>query len=118
MSREIKFRIWHYVCKKMLYDFTWPLTDGNDVNMAFADLLHPLMQFTGLLDKNGKEIYEGDIVKWNDVVDDGWGGGYHTSITENVYFGGGAFYPVCQMPGNEYEVIGNIYENPKLWPKK
>lgn len=63
MKREIKFRIWHDGTQEMLYQFTLPMAGvGQDLNQAFAWLLKPIMQYTGLHDKNGKEIYEGDIV--------------------------------------------------------
>lgn len=78
-----------------------------------------LMEFTGLQDKNGKEIYEGDIVKGN---------GYEKTIVE---FKHGAFIigyhngsSTSERPkliqnnatktANRIEVIGNIYENPEL----
>lgn len=71
-----------------------------------------LMQFTGLLDKNGKEIYEGDITEnyaMRDVV-----------IFHNGAFVGknsqkdhlGQHQPIAVH--NELEVIGNIYENPEM----
>lgn len=81
-----------------------------------------LMQYTGLLDKNGKEIYEGDILKVFTVV------GFDEEAYENIE--GYKNYEVCwdsnracfMLGDNEtdfaeeddFEVIGNIYENPEL----
>ena len=103
--REIKFRAWD---KK----------DGmfNVITISFDDDLveHPngmmyenckLMQYTGLKDKNNKEIYEGDIVKWYNGI-------------EEVFFGDGKFQAgVYLLDEKEFEVIGNIYENPELLKK-
>lgn len=71
-----------------------------------------LMQYTGLKDKNGKEIYEGDIMttKWNKTVEMIW------DAKESCF--------TLKTPDNlvisdldEMEIIGNIYENPELIKK-
>jgi uncharacterized phage protein (TIGR01671 family) len=77
-----------------------------------------LMQYTGLKDKNGKEIYEGDILSRKK-----WGlGGYHEDeeryLVESLDYyldSGEVDYHFGVHLWNEYcEVIGNIYENPEL----
>lgn len=60
--REIKFRAWDKEQAKMKKDFRFD--EFNDVNDYFADNDFVFMQYTGLKDKDGKEIYEGDIVRF------------------------------------------------------
>ena len=119
---------------------------GFDYNMAdvFNNERFAVMQFTGLLDKNGKEIYEGDIVEdsqgyyWiSDESDITWKVGtrvggtkredkeahYHRYVVEYKNEDAG-FYPLSSPSFGGYEwenvffkdatVIGNIYENPEL----
>ena len=122
MNRQIKFRAWDNV------DFmTKPFT-LEDIVMGrtrFAEMDSTLMQYTGLKDKNDKEIYEGDIVRWKQAS------GGVLSPDENTY--------ICQIKWSRtgwaceeikalkddyhsrftlipshLEVIGNIYENPEL----
>lgn len=103
--REIKFRAWDKRSETWLYG-------GIPANVSFWEMLHvdpdnyELAQFTGLLDKNSKEIYEGDIVK------------YKTPEGKTMV----VKYPDCfdseadgslYVPAN-WEVIGNVYENPEL----
>lgn len=126
--REIKFRAWTTESKEMLYDVgiegievsifdeesgDWQILGDREENSMLQHCI--LMQYTGLKDKNGKEIYEGDIVRWYpqrrknhiDVVIkylDYW-----------ARFDFGDWYEL-DFPNTDKEslVIGNIYENPEL----
>jgi len=111
--REIKFRAWYE--NHML---TMPMTNafGRERFFGFIDDSAKLMQYTGLKDKNGVEIYEGDILtpRWKFEV---------------IYFADG-FICKNELPsntqplhtllrsrevaGDPMEIIGNIYENPEL----
>ena len=140
MKREIKFRAWNGI--KMYYPETktpdnnatyltffnrensigWGLYDSVYENRLCSGEYHNLMQFTGLKDKNGKDIYEGDIIKfWGSIPSDDPAYGYYEPTMSVCYsevwasFGftdGGAFLPFKQW--DDMEIIGNIYENPEL----
>lgn len=104
MNRPIKFRAWDKERNRMAEAFD--LSSNPRVWWKRANRDFPLMQFTGLTDKNGKEIYEGDITEYEEGPDDV--GAYNT-VRRVVEF----------MPDGYWmhatgEVIGNIYENSDL----
>lgn len=115
MSRQFRFRIWDLEDNQMCgpYDLTDSFYNHTS-NRGKSPIVAPLMQFTGLLDKNEIEIYEGDILKY---VLEGMEPLEFTEYTEEVVFTNGCFeLNGCPLyVGNEIgEVIGNIYQHKHL----
>lgn len=141
MMREIKFRAWdkenlqfvtvmsiHYATKKPYICTTREKYSSALRRLVFEKI--ELMQYTGLHDNNGKEIYEGDLIQWNKPFgsiaevkfghwDNGeiyeaneWGYGWYCvfkySHKKRIYD------QYQQLYGQDIEVVGNIYENPEL----
>ena len=127
MDREIKFRAWHKDLKKMfkigqitLEKGTWNFEPNDRDFIGMSIPYQPsfvLMQYTGLHDKNGKEIYEGDIVQGLFADQE------ELEIKGQViYSNGQASYIIIASNNDEWElgyldnleVISNIYDNPEL----
>lgn len=119
MNRKIKFRIWNDYDKKMIH---WNELLGNNLANIFTIPSYNkwLMQYTGLHDKNGKEIYEGDIVycqtkfgKAKAIIKfiDGKFVAYWDSILTHPQNG---HCIACYEINKRFEVIGNIYDNLEL----
>ena len=119
--REIKFRVWNKELEfmvmiepishiKWFLDNTFYFDSNTMESESFRTKIEDviLMQYTGLKDKNGKEIYESDIIDTD----------YGTSI---VFFEDGRFRYEFSLDiddlhyvANECKIIGNIHENPEL----
>ena len=144
--REIKFRAWDKQDKRMMYrtifDRNWYLTPKNDEGGCHClreitpddRTVIELMQFTGLLDKNGKEISEGDICWYFfDATNCQQLQVYSSDFNSVVkYYSGKGCFVLERIGKKEYqlferfkdkqdddsptklEVIGNIYENSEL----
>ncbi|OHW63098.1 YopX protein [Andreesenia angusta] len=128
--REIKFRAWDEQNKKMRYgdprdDEFYFENDGCAMQYSIwmssnSDTNPPIMQYTGLLDKNGVRIFEGDVLleRYKEPDYDGREG-----ILAEVVFHKGAF--MIKEPGEDpeytlgetyedFEVVGNVFENKEM----
>ena len=123
--REFKMKAWLKKEKKMVsiigidlnYQYIRYTDDGNlfkdDYKIAeFKDI--ELLQFTGAKDKAGQEVYEADVIKFNDGIDDIYGlisyddeDAVYCVSYENVT------EHLLNMAG-DFEIVGNIFENPDL----
>ena len=119
--REIKFRAWDKTLNKI---HSWSTIENHfTLEELLDDNFFEAMQYTGLKDKNDVEIYEGDIILVNVFMSN--------HVTGLVAFDRGSFcvtgnfegwgydcnttnFWEMSTNGNEYKVIGNIYENPEL----
>lgn len=131
MKRIIKFRAWDG--ERMWFDVqkAYDNIDGDESNndeaipiTNFGKVLSDwdVMQFTGLKDKNGKEIYEGDILGyWAKAV---WGVGWDSDSSKFNFLYPKSTHPIHRFPRKAFnfsqssikgkEIIGNIYESPEL----
>ncbi len=125
--REIKFRAWDKSAKVIIYDgFDIDPTGNIWINHFGVNDQFMLMQYTNLKDRNGKEIYEGDIVR--SLMQSNRGNWEDFDRIGQIVFGADEFPSFMVLSGDklfemvttdyyevmDIEIIGNIYENPEL----
>ena len=128
--REVKFRVWDYEERQMksVDSIHFPLGRCNRKCISVYNkeedcyewvYSYELMQYISIKDKNGKEIYEGDIVKY---LDENW---YEYNTFYNMgkvcyddeflsYYVTNRWSVEKEKVWNDIEVVGNIYENPEM----
>ena len=110
--RELRFRVWDS-CKKRWMLFIEPIDEFEECEISPEPAFNSLIieQYTGLKDRNGKEVYEGDILMddcsdpleyWTVKHEYGKFVGEAQGVVEDVY------------ELTDLEVIGNVHENPEL----
>ncbi len=137
MNNLPRFRAWHKEEKRILHIHTMTWGCQDDLDFVYA-CFHPydckhydpldliLMQWTGLQDKNGKDIYEGDIIEvcthfedrrnqrlyyvYRDIINGIWS----LRITNEPHKDMLSYYKFCQPVTEGSIIVGNIYENPEL----
>lgn len=110
MNREIKFRAWSNASKIMFEpdgEDGWDLHNGDMIEKPNT----VLMQFTGLLDKSGKEIYEADILDAEKPCVVEW------DEEQLCWVGNNGEWKFEFSNKGLYKIIGNVYENPNLLNK-
>ena len=132
-KREVRFRVWDKEDKEMREVAMlrwengemiriagyWKGTRNNGWTDDAPNGRYELTQCTGLKDKNGKEIYEGDILKLFHHYDTYGKKSVDEYLILEVVWRNGGFeigggYIFCQDGADTWEVIGNVYENPEL----
>jgi len=126
--REVKFKVWSFGQKRWVEKQSSVIKFSCELNEVFDTKEYAFQQYTGLEDKNGKEIYEGDILIYEYTQADmssfsALESPFETCAIEEVVFENGAF----RFKGDKYstifddcsnmEVIGNIFENSELLSK-
>lgn len=125
--REIKFRAWSKVAQQMV---SWDeIKDKGNLLELINNPQYVLLQFTNLKDRNGAEIYEGDVLEYGRnkrrlIVEWDLDGGHWSELSQGDTCG--CCYTGIDMlkdasfnctNGRDCMIIGNVYQNPELLDK-
>lgn len=130
--RDIKFRAWNREKNIMVYDNEddtcgyWDGCYNSNIGMINTILnskyyeQYDFMQYAGLKDKNGKEIYEGDIIQYKDITKGliRYSEKYAQYVLVNTGTVKDEFEPLGDYNMEVFEIIGNEFDNPELLGKE
>lgn len=107
-SDEINAAIYFQIGRGLVKTMDWVYVNQETVG-----------QFSGLYDCDGKEIFEGDILKWSNgrmYVVKFWDGMFYASVKEcnDGIFGGFPLHALTVHEDGKCKIVGNIYDNPEL----
>lgn len=131
MKREIKFRgkpskdepfVYGNLCKGVFGDALIQVTNGNNFIDNVVVLKDTVGQYTGLKDKSGDPIFEGDLISYNTSYEnsnDEYEASKEKPEQVKWYEKAASFWPFClqsrwRCDVEDVEIIGNIYENPEF----
>jgi hypothetical protein len=122
--RRAQFKVWDKKYKMMAGPADWYMITQAGALYESGPMSPPrivaneddyeILWYTGLKDKHGKEIYEGDIVRYRNIYREGHP--YLVNVVEDMF--DAAFYHRSWTSESAPEIIGNIYENPELLEKE
>jgi uncharacterized phage protein (TIGR01671 family) len=123
--RELKFRVYDRLAERFIkcdegYQGHYVLSlkgEFHNLQNGSGGKEYVVQQYTGLLDKNGKDIYEGDILIFRPSYDESLGGQFGNAVFSASFKDGSFRFGdefADQDGANYYEIIGNIFENSEL----